>query len=147
MDAIHDIFCKLAADENFLNEVENIKLYLFRALKNKLFDVYKTKRPYVELSAVDTNNKMPFEIDVTVEDKLIDSESQQLIKKQIEEMLRSLTERQREIIYLRYIQEYDYQEIAKLLNISVNGCRKLVSKALQSLREKYGALTMILLFL
>ncbi|MDR0332568.1 MAG: sigma-70 family RNA polymerase sigma factor [Dysgonamonadaceae bacterium] len=145
MDAIHDIFCKLATEEKLLNEVENIKFYLFRALKNKLFDIYNTKKPYIGLSAVEANDKIPFDIDVSIEDKLIDTENQLLIKKQIEEMLNSLTERQREIIYLRYIQEYSYEEIAKLLNITVHGCRKLVSKALQSLREKYGALVILLL--
>ena len=60
-------------------------------------------------------------------------------------MLDSLTERQREIVYLRYVQEYDYPQIAELLNISIHGCRKLLSKAMQTLREKYG--TLILLFL
>ena len=53
-------------------------------------------------------------------------------------MLNSLTDRQREIIYLRYVQGYDYPQIAELLQISVHGCRKLVSKAILSLREKFG---------
>ena len=61
-------------------------------------------------------------------------------------MLDSLTERQREIVYLRYIQEYDYEQIAQLLNITVHGCRKLLSKAMQNLREKYGALVFLFLF-
>jgi RNA polymerase sigma factor (sigma-70 family) len=146
MDTIHDIFCKLATEEKFLNEVENIKFYLFKTLKNKLSDISKVKKSYIELSVVDENDKISFDIDVSIEDKLIDTENRLLIKKQIEEMLSSLTERQREIIYLRYVQEYDYEEIAKLLNITIHSCRKLVSKALQSLREKYGTLVMLFLF-
>jgi RNA polymerase sigma factor (sigma-70 family) len=145
MDAIHDIFCKLATEEKFLNEVGNIKFYLFRALKNRLFDIYKVQKSYVGLSAAEADDKIPFNIHVNIEDELIDTENQLLIKKQIEEMLNSLTERQREIIYLRYIQEYSYEEIAKLLNITVHGCRKLVSKAIQNLREKYGTLVILLL--
>ncbi|MDD4632380.1 MAG: sigma factor-like helix-turn-helix DNA-binding protein, partial [Proteiniphilum sp.] len=50
----------------------------------------------------------------------------------------ALTDRQREIIYLRYVQEYDYKQIAELLQISVHGCRKLVSKAILSLRERFS---------
>ncbi|MDO5524300.1 MAG: sigma-70 family RNA polymerase sigma factor, partial [Bacteroidia bacterium] len=82
---------------------------------------------------------------VTIEDKLIDEEEQTRTENQITEMLDSLTERQREIVYLRYVQEYDYPEIAELLHISIHGCRKLLSKAMQNLREKYGPL--IFLFL
>ena len=144
MDAIHDVFCRLAADKNILNEVSNTKFYFFKSLKNRLYDIYKSKREHINLSAVDSQES-PFNIHVTIEDKLINKEEQQRIENQITEMLDSLTERQREIVYLRYVQEYDYPQIAELLNISIHGCRKLLSKAMQTLREKYG--TLILLFL
>ena len=71
---------------------------------------------------------------------MIEEEEQMQIKTSIEQMLNTLTDRQREIIYLRYVQEYDYPQIAELLQISVHGCRKLVSKAIFNLRERYGAL-------
>lgn len=147
MDAIHDIFCKIATDEETLQYISNIKFYLFKSLKNRLFDMLKTRRQHVELSAMDNSLELPFNIQVSIEreDRLIDKEEQEQIENQISEMLNSLTERQREIVYLRYIQEYDYQQIAELLHISVHGCRKLLSKAMLKLREKYGAF--IFLFL
>ena len=144
MDAIHDVFCKLAADEKTLNDISNVKFYLLKSLKNRLYDIYKTQREHVELSEVH-KQEMPFNISATIEDKLINAEERDLIKAQIDEMLSSLTERQREIIYLRYIQEYDYQQISELLNISVHGCRKLVSKAMLQLRERYGNVLLLLL--
>lgn len=142
-DAIHDVFVKVATDSTKLEEISNIKFYLFRSLKNRLIDIYKeTKRevtlgnatPFEELPI----GEMPFHIVVNVEENYIKEEEQDLIKNEIEEILNSLTARQREIIYLRYVQEYEYNEIAELLRISVHGCRKLVSKAIRSLREKYG---------
>ncbi len=145
MDAIHDVFCKFAADEKLLQDVSNIKFYLFKSLKNRLYDIYKARKEYVELSAIDLQ-ETPFNIQVTIEERLIGQEEQQQIKNQLAEMLDSLTERQREIVYLRYIQEYDYEQIAQLLNITVHGCRKLLSKAMQNLREKYGALVFLFLF-
>ena len=144
MDAIHDVFCKFATDERRLQDVSNIKFYLFKSLKNRLYDIYKTRKEYAELSAIDLQ-ETPFNIQVTIEERLIGQEEQQQIKNQLAEMLESLTERQREIVYLRYVQEYDYEQISELLNISVHGCRKLLSKAMQNLREKYG--TLIFLFL
>jgi RNA polymerase sigma factor (sigma-70 family) len=145
MDAIHDVFCKFAASEKLLQDVSNIKFYLFKSLKNRLYDIYKARKEYVELSAIDLQ-ETPFNIQVTIEERLIGQEEQQQIKNQLAEMLDSLTERQREIVYLRYIQEYDYEQIAQLLNITVHGCRKLLSKAMQNLREKYGALVFLFLF-
>lgn len=145
MDAIHDVFCKFAADEKILNDVSNVKFYLFRSLKNRLYDIHKSSREHININTIDYHD-LPFKIHVTVEDKFINKEEQQQIKNQIEEMLDSLTERQREIVYLRYVQEYDYQQISKLLSISIHGCRKLLSKAMQNLREKYGTLILLFLF-
>jgi len=144
MDAIHDVFCKFAANEKLLQDVSNIKFYLFKSLKNRLYDIYKARKEYAELSAIDLQ-ETPFNIQVTIEERLIGQEEQQQIKNQLAEMLESLTERQREIVYLRYVQEYDYTQISELLNISVHGCRKLLSKAMQNLREKYGALVFLFL--
>lgn len=90
-------------------------------------------------------NELSFNINVSIEDDLIDAEERANIRKQIENMLQSLTARQREIVYLRYIQEYDYPQIADILNISIHGCRKLLSKAMETLREKYGSWIILLL--
>lgn len=92
---------------------------------------------------IDEIQEMPFNIQVNVEDLIIEKEEQEQIKSGIEQMLNTLTDRQREIIYLRYVQGYDYQQISELLHISVHGCRKLVSKAIQVLRENYGALLLL----
>ena len=147
MDAIHDVFLKLSIDNTILLKANNIKFYLFRALKNKLVDIHKAKKLNLELLMPKAGDTVPFEIHITAEDDLIDMENQQLIIAQLNEMLSSLTERQREIIHLRYIQELEYEEIASLMGISVHGCRKLVSKAILSLREKYGLSVVIVMLL
>ena len=71
MDAIHDVFCKFAANEKLLQDVSNIKFYLFKSLKNRLYDIYKARKEYAELSAIDLQDA-PFNIQVTIEDRLIE---------------------------------------------------------------------------
>ena len=143
-DAIQDIFFKLSTD-NSLNNVSNIKFYLLRSLKNRLLDICKHQKGHISLENVEAAAELPFNIHVNVEDLIIEREKQIQIKTEIEQMLSTLTDRQREIIYLRYVQEYDYTQIAELLQISVHGCRKLVSKAILSLREKFGSLILFLI--
>ncbi len=147
MDAIHDVFCKLATDEQILNSVSNIKSYLFKSLRNRLYDIYRVQKHDLSLSDIGNTDELPFNINVSIEDDLIDAEEQAAIKKQIENMLQTLTARQREIVYLRYIQEYDYPQIADILNISIHSCRKLLSRAMKTLREKYGSWITFLLLL
>ncbi len=139
-DAVHDVFVKVTADESILRQISHIKFYLFKSLKNRLLDIHKGARKEVTFENATPLEEMPFNIAINVEDNLIEEEEKLQIKTEIEQMLNSLTERQREIIYLRYVQEYDYKEISELLHISIHGCHKLVSKAMLSLRKKYGIL-------
>ncbi len=146
-DAIHDIFVKITLESERLADIVNIKFYLFRALKNRLIDIHKNQWKHTGLENIEGTPEIPFTIQINVEDLLIEKEEKQLIKNEIKQMLDTLTPRQQEIIYLRYVQEYDYEQIAELLQISVHGCRKLVSKAILSLREKFGTFTMLLALL
>ncbi len=143
-DAIHDVFVKMAIDSNKLISVNNIKFYLFRALKNRLLDILKNQKKQTPLDNTAPPSDIPFRIEVNVEDLIIEEEERKEIKAEIENMLDTLTPRQREIIYLRYVQEYDYDQIAELLQISVHGCRKLVSKAITTLRTRFGPLALFL---
>ena len=93
---------------------------------------------------------MPFTTEVTVLDTIIDEEEKSDIKEIVEDLLNTLTDRQREAIYLRYMQNLSYEEIAELLDISPGSVRKLVYRAIMCLREesrKLGnPLTLLFLF-
>ncbi|RNC66805.1 RNA polymerase sigma factor [Proteiniphilum sp. X52] len=143
-DAIHDVFVKVTTDTGKLVDITNMKFYLFRSLKNRLLDIHKNQKEHMKLENIDSAGKIPFQMEVNMEELLIEKEEQIKIKTEVEQLLGSLTDRQREIIYLRYVQGYDYAQIAELLQISVHGCRKLVSKAILSLREKYALFLLLL---
>ena len=148
MDAIHDVFYKLCTKYSSLDEITNLKFYLFRSLRNRLIDI---KRKNKELLGIPFEQQdagyveMPFQLYVTIEDELINREDSEEIRQKIEKVLNKLSPRQREIIYLRYIQEYTYEEIADLLQISVESCRNHVTKALVKLKESSLPILLLLL--
>lgn len=144
-DSIHDIFVKIALENNILSRVDNIKFYLLKSLKNRLFDIHRSVRKELSLDKINPEDDMQFIIDVNVENLIIEEEDKTQIKERIQNMLNILTDRQREIIYLRYVQEYDYEQISQLLEISVHGCRKLMSRAILTLREKFMCLMSFLI--
>jgi RNA polymerase sigma factor (sigma-70 family) len=144
-DAIHDVFEKISTKSKTLEEITNIKFYLFRSLKNRLYDIQRGNKNQIGLEGIVAEDSKSFQINVNIEDHFIEEEERIEIKKEIEEMLNSLTDKQREIIYLRYVQEYDYKQISELLDINIHSCRKLVSKAISTLRKKYGVMVLLLL--
>lgn len=137
MDAIHDVFFKLCEKEGSLKDIANLKFYLFKSLRNRLINIARKDKK--ELCF---NNLVDFEylfskLKDTVENKFIEKEEEKKIQDKITEMLCLLSPRQKEIIYLRYIQECDYNQIAEIMSMDYNNCRKLVYKAIQVLRKNY----------
>jgi RNA polymerase sigma factor, sigma-70 family len=127
-----------------VQEIQNPKFYLLRALRNQLIDTYKLKRNYSEVLTGEITDELPYKIKITVEDEIIAAEEQAEVSQKVDEILSILTERQREIIYLRYMQECSYEEIAEIMQISVPACRKLLYRTLLKLKHNN---TLVLFYL
>ena len=144
-DAIHNVFCTLYLKRKELTEVRSLPPYLFRSFRNDMLNMW---RKLSKLSEIDIN-RLSFTTEVTILDTIIDEEEKSDIKEIIEDLLNTLTNRQREAIYLRYMQGLSYEEIAELLDISLGSVRKLVYRAIMCLREESRKIDnpLILLFL
>ncbi len=149
MDAIHDVFYKLCIRRTAIDDLENLRFYLFRSLRNRLIDIRRSHRefPGLEVDEINGRSDPPFHLQVTVEDEMIMEEDREEIRLTIEKVLSGLTNRQREIIFLRYIQEYSYEEIAAIMQISVESSRNLLSRTLSRLKESPLPISIILAFI
>jgi len=144
-DAIHDVFLHIIdrQKQSQLN-IDNIKFYLFRCLKNRMIS---DRRKSKNLENVENIDDYSFSIKVTSLDALIEEEEKTQLSKRIENILLCLTNRQREAIYLRYMQELSYEEISVLLEITEKGSRKLMSRAIEKIRDEQIPLLLFLSFL
>ena len=70
-DCLHDVFVKIHRNRKKLSQVDNIRLYLLKAMKNYLFDVFDKKK---ELFHNDTIEPV-FSPEYTIEDKIIRQEA------------------------------------------------------------------------
>lgn len=133
-DAVHDLFYKLYVDRNKLIHVKNPTSYLLRSFRNRLFNIHNRKSKTSNIEDED----IPFRTDVTILDKIVNEEEAEKLKDIVSKLLNELTPRQREAIYLRYMQEMEYEEIAELLNMNSNSARRLVHRGIKTLRERAG---------
>ncbi|GAB6120048.1 RNA polymerase sigma factor [Dysgonomonas termitidis] len=130
-DIIQDVFYKLYFDKKILKNVIRLKFYLFKIFKNKLFDLHRSS---VKTTAI-SYFEMSFSIKSTILDFLIGEEERKDIENHIDRLLNKITDRQRDAIYLRFIQEMEYEEIGELLDMTAPAVRKLVSRAIKRMRE------------
>jgi RNA polymerase sigma factor (sigma-70 family) len=142
MDAIQDIFLKIFFNRPRFNSVVHFKFFLLRSLKNKLYDFFKHK-PFTHTTGFQ-ENIFHFSIKTTVLDEIIEDEDRTIIQQKVEKLLSNLSPLQKEAVYLRYIQELDYTQIAELMHKNETSVRKLVSQAINKIRKENAALPSIL---
>lgn len=129
-DAIQDVFCKLFFNRKSFEEAGNLKFYLIRSLKNRILDIQKSKVDTVDIANID------FYITPTILDHLIADEECLAIEQQILSYLNLLTDRQREAVYLRFIEEMEYEHVAEILDMTAPAVRKLVHRAIARIRSE-----------
>ncbi|MDR0393714.1 MAG: sigma-70 family RNA polymerase sigma factor [Tannerella sp.] len=132
-DAIQDIFVKFYMSKTQLKGVVHLKYYLFRMLKNRLLDTYKFD---VRRNSLEMSSELPFLIEPSVLDELIAGEEKADLELRVGELLQVLTDRQKEAVYLHFIQELAYEEVANLLDMTAPAVRKLISRAIKRMRNE-----------
>jgi RNA polymerase sigma factor (sigma-70 family) len=129
-DCIQDVFIKLIQAGENLGTVDNIKFYLFRALKNTIYkEIDKSKRVEI-VEFIPLKFDSPFSIEEEFEENKNTSDR----GKALLNALHSLSDRQREIIYLRYECELNYEQICELMCLKNDSARKLVYRAIKALK-------------
>ncbi len=130
MDAIHDVFVKLFTNMPNI-ATDKIKPYLFICLKNRLIDLHRLNK----LVLYEELDETLFSLELCIQDTYITHEEERILKHQLHRLLKDLTPKQQEILYLRYFQELEYEDIAKIMHISAESSRKLVYRTIKKIRS------------
>lgn len=131
-DAIQNIFINLINAKEGLKNVKNAKSYLVVSFRNELFRLIKRVRK------VNLNEFVPeilFVPDYSDEDVIEEEESSLEMRKILQKCLHNLTSKQKEILFLRYDAGLSYEEISKVLGISIESSRTSVYRAIKSIKE------------
>lgn len=131
---INLVFLSLWSNRERLPEVKHPKAYVVTSYKNKL--IFRKKKPG-ELNVVSrdiSNSHSPSTS--SYEETLIELQEYEKLKQRLKNELASLTERQRQLIILRFFEEMTYEEIAGHLNISVRTVYNSIHESLKLLRNK-----------
>ena len=143
-DVVQDFFTWLAQNHSKARSIRNFEVYAFQALKRNL-NTYRGRRHKKResqdrfLSQATTPRMEP-----SFEQGLIEAESNQLQLQQLREALRVLPPYQQEVIYLRYYEGLDYEEISDIMLVRVQVARNYANRALKRLREQVSGLGKIL---
>lgn len=130
-DLIQELFVELIDSSSRLSMTDNIRFYLLKALRNKLTSqlLNQSKFVNVELKSVE------FNFLESVENQLIKNEIDVEIQNKVRSAVKKLSDKQQEIIYLRFYGNLSYQQIAEIFKVEMQTVRNLMSRAIHSLKD------------
>lgn len=144
-DAVQEIFMDLYQKRSKKHiPISNLKAYLFIALKNTILKKILQNRIYDD-KEVDDHLLNEFNIEYSFQDQLISREISEEKHQRLQNAIVMLSAKQKEIIYLKFEEELEYTEIARLLKITVESARKQLYRALLSLRHILDNETFVIL--
>jgi RNA polymerase sigma factor (sigma-70 family) len=134
-DALQELFLELFMKRDKLTiSPENLKYWLLLALKRNLIKRLQAERK-ISRGFIDS---VDFEPEYSIEFQIIESENNAEINSKVLYALSQLPAKQKEAIYLRFNESLEYNEIAIILEITVESVRKQVHRALKTVREIIG---------
>jgi RNA polymerase sigma factor (sigma-70 family) len=140
-DCIQEIFLKIWQYRQTVKPTDNVKLYLFKCLSNKIHkEVGKDKKRYGHLSQ-ELEENLYNDQELNIENPLLTAEK----RKDLIHALNSLSTRQHEVIHLLYYENHSYEDISAIMGINVQSVYTLAWKAVAKLKKRLALIVLFLL--
>ena len=131
-DCLQDMFSHLWEKRERLAEVTSVRTYLLVALRRRIIRSLTTKQKQV--------SHLPDEITHTRDfDPYVSNDLSEDTIDQIRSVFNTLSDKQKEVIYLRFYNQLTYAEIAEVLNITTKAVYKLMARAIRAMRVQVKA--------
>ncbi len=127
-DATQEVLIKLWNNKKKIQEYKNIEAFSMTMTKNFCFDKLKSKQSQ-NLKIVHSNyqdHNVALQKQVELNDSL----------DWVDRIMEDLPEQQKLVIQLRDIEQYEFKEIAKMLDMNETAIRVTLSRARKTIREQ-----------
>lgn len=129
-DTIQDLFTDVWERRNKMTAIENFKAYLIISLRRELF------RRVIRIRKESSADLFPSsQFSFSPEDFLISDEENREHSELLSKSMDGLTERQREVILLRFFHGLEFPEISLVLEMNVQSVRNLLFRSLDKIRK------------
>ncbi len=109
------------------NQHGNFIAWIYRIARNTLIDYYRKEETKEEISYENLSQEIP-----------VEEEPKEILRiDRLKEAITHLTKEQADVITLKFIQEYDNSEIARIMGKSVGAIKVLQYRALKALRDYF----------
>lgn len=140
-DVVHDLFTVIWNTKESITIDTSLTNYLYTCVRNRVFDIWAKERNREKYL-----NSLVLDSTIT-QVNAVDHLQEKMLTEQIENTLKQLPPRVRQIFEMSRNQYLTYKEIANQLELSEHTVRGYIKEALRALRYRIGALLWSLLIL
>lgn len=142
-DCLQDLFLAFWHNRANLTIPTSGQAYLMVSLRRKIFD----KGPKSNLVTTDLED-ISFKEGITEDPETmwLAEEESELQQQRLNAAMAKISDRQREILHMKYFQEMDYDQIAAVMDLNYQSARNLVARALVAMRQAMLLWMVFLLF-
>lgn len=140
-DCLHDLFVYIWNRRANLTDTDSIGRYLAVALRRRVI-----KKLQEDQRKIDLESCGHFASSFTTDSSLTENESKAELTDQIKRAFKHLTDRQQEVLYLKFFKNMGYEDIAVVMDINYQSVRNLMYGGLQKLRKHSDLLRILLIF-
>ncbi len=128
-DVVQEVFIKLWKNKDYLHEINNLDAWCMTATRNLSIDKLRSKRQRVQPlhPGLDREDNAPNPYHSAANKDLVE---------QVRKFMAQLPQKQQQIMHLRDIEQYTYQEIAEALDISLEQVKVYLFRARKAVREQ-----------
>jgi RNA polymerase sigma-70 factor (ECF subfamily) len=121
-DILHDVFLKVKAKMDQLQESEKITGWIYQITKNTIIDHFRKQSKTINVADLDWESEVP--------------NFNECVSRYIKELIPTLPEKYRQAIQLTEIENLSQLELAARLGISYAGAKSRVQRARKILKDK-----------
>jgi RNA polymerase sigma-70 factor (ECF subfamily) len=126
-DATQEVFVKLWNKNEQLATYSSVEAFAMTITKNYCLDQLKSKRAgNLQIAHLNYTDRQP-----SLQQQVEDSDTLSWVEK----IINNLPEQQRLIIQMRDVEQYEFAEISKILNMNETAIRVALSRARKTIRE------------
>jgi RNA polymerase sigma factor (sigma-70 family) len=129
-DSIQNLFLRIMQHPKLISGIRDVKSYLFVSFRNELFA--NLRRSKKESSMLEDPSF--YNLEINEEDSGEMSNDARNEDAKLKSAVESLSSRQKEALYLRYIKEIPMNRIGDMLGINYQSVRNLIHRAIARLR-------------
>ena len=133
-DELQELFSDLWKKRQNLSDITHVKAYLIKSFRRK---VLKSLSKIRKINTVEIRETLVVEFQLSIEELIINGEQRNIDLNKLRASIEKLNKTQKEIIYLKFYNNLDYQEIAEITGLKYQSIRNSMHKALKVLRNSF----------